>query len=190
MEKGGLIKLTKINNGLADNKLLILYILQKINHSVSYKELLELVISISDMNYFDFQQFLQDLLDDRFVLKYIQNDEEIIELTEEGKNALELTIDMLPGIIKLKVDSSFKEQYNKIKDEFSVYARYTPITESNFTVTCKIIENSQTVFNIETYADSKSQAKQIVNNWNKNAEKIYPEILKLLIENHEENQLN
>ena len=67
------------------------------------------------MNYFDFQQFLQDLLDDKFILKYIQNDDEIIELTEEGKNALELTIDMLPGIIKLKVDSSFKEEYNKIK---------------------------------------------------------------------------
>lgn len=179
------MKLTKMDEGLADNKLLILYILQKINHPVNYKELLELVISISDMNYFDFQQFLQDLLDDRFILKYIQNDDEIIELTEEGKNALELTIDMLPGIIKLKVDSSFKEEYNKIKDEFSVYARYTPITETNFTVTCKIIENSQTIFNLETCADSKEQAKQIVNNWNKNAEKIYPEILRLLTENEE-----
>lgn len=174
--------MTKIDEGLADNKLLILYILQKINHPVSYKELLELVISISDMNYFDFQQFLQDLLDDKFILKYIQNDDEIIELTEEGKNALELTIDMLPGIIKLKVDSSFKEEYNKIKDEFSVYARYTPITETNFMVNCKIIENSQIIFNLETFADSREQAKQIVNNWNKNAEKIYPEILKILTE--------
>ncbi|MBR2289410.1 MAG: DUF4364 family protein [Clostridia bacterium] len=171
-----------MTDSLAENKLLIMYILQKINHPVSYKELLELVISISDMNYFDFQQFLQDLLDDGFILKYLQNDEELIELTEEGKKSLSLTIDMLPGIIKLKVDSSFKEQYNKIKDEFSVYARYTPITETNFTITCKIIENSQTIFNLETFADSREQAKQIVNNWNNNAEKIYPEILRLLTE--------
>ena len=128
-------------------------------------------------------QFLQDLLEDSFILKYIQNDEEIIELTDEGRNALELTIDMLPGIIKLKIDSSFKEQFSKIKDQFSVYARYTPITETNFTVTCKIIENSQTIFNLETSANSKEQAKQIVDNWNNNAEKIYPEILKLLTEN-------
>lgn len=171
-----------IDEKLADNKLLILYILQKVNHPVNYKELLELVISISDMNYFDFQQFLQDLLDDKFILKYQQNDDEIIELTEEGKKALELTIDMLPGIIKLKVDSSFKEQYNKIKEEFSVYARYTPISETNFTVTCKIVENSQTIFNLEIVADSRGQAKQIVNNWNKNAEQIYPNILKILTE--------
>lgn len=169
-----------INEKFADNKLLILYILKKVNHAVTYKELLELVISISDMNYFDFQQFLQELLDDKFILKYINNDEETFELTEEGKNALELTIDMLPGIMKLKVDSSFKEQYSKIKDEFSVYAKYTPITETNFTVNCKIIENGQTIFNLETFAASREQAKEIVNNWNKNAEKIYPDILKIL----------
>ena len=174
------------NNKLADNKLLILYILQKINHPVSYKELLELIISISDINYFDFQQFLQDLLDDRFILKYIQNDDEIIELTDDGRNALDLTIDMLPGIIKLKVDSRFKEEYSKIKDELSVYAKYTPITETNFTVVCKIIENSQTIFNVETFAASREQAKEIVNNWNKNAEKIYPNILKILTENKED----
>ncbi len=174
------------NNKLADNKLLILYILQKINHPVSYKELLELIISISDINYFDFQQFLQDLLDDRFILKYIQNDDEIIELTDDGRNALDLTIDMLPGIIKLKVDSRFKEEYSKIKDELSVYAKYTPITETNFTVVCKIIENSQTIFNLETFAASREQAKEIVNNWNKNAEKIYPNILKILTENKED----
>ena len=171
-----------MTDGLTENKLLILYILSKINHPVSYKELLELVISISDMNYFDFQQFLQDLLDDNFAIKYIQDEEEILELTEEGKNALNLTIDMLPGITKLKVDSSFKEKYNQIKDEFSVYAKYTPTSETSFTVNCKIIENSQTVFNLETVANSKEQAKQIVDNWNKNAENIYPEILRLLTE--------
>ena len=117
--------MTNIDEKLADSKLLILYILQKIGNPISYKELLELVISISDMNYFDFQQFLQDLLEDKFILKYNQNNSEIIELTNDGKNALELTIDMLPGILRLKVDSNFKENFNKIKDEFSVYAEYT-----------------------------------------------------------------
>ena len=172
--------MTKTDEKLADSKLLILYILQKVNHPVSYKELLELVISISDMNYFDFQQFLQDLLEDKFILKHILTNDEIIELTNEGRNALELTIDMLPGIMKLKVDSNFKETYNHIKDEFSVYAEYTPLSETNFLVKCKIIENGLTLFNLEANADSRELAKQIVDNWNNNAENIYPEILNIL----------
>lgn len=172
--------MTKLQEKLADNKLLILYILQKINKPISYKELLELVISISDMNYFDFQQFLQDLLEDKFILKYEQNNDIIIELTTDGINALELTIDMLPGILKLKVDSNFKENFNKIKDEFSVFAEYTPITETDFVVKCKIIENNITIFNLEANAGSREQAKQIVTNWNNNANNIYPQILDIL----------
>jgi predicted transcriptional regulator len=172
--------LTKTDEKLADSKLLILYILQKIGNPISYKELLELVISISDMNYFDFQQFLQDLFEDKFILKHKQNDEEIIELTNDGKNALDLTIDMLPGILKLKVDSNFKENFSKIKDEFSVYAEYTPISENEFSVKCKIIENNITIFNLEANAGSRDQAKQIVDNWNNNADSIYPQILDIL----------
>ncbi len=175
--------MTKTDEILADNKLLILYILQKINKPVSYKELLELVISISDMNYFDFQQFLLDLLEDKFILKYEQNEDEIIELTEDGKNALELTINMLPGILKLKIDSNFKENFLKIKEQFSVFAEYTPITETDFIVKCKIIENNNTIFNLEANAGSREQAKQIVNNWNNNANEIYPKILDILSSN-------
>ena len=166
---------------LADSKLLILYICKKIGKPVSYKELLELVISISDMNYFYFQQFLLDLLEDKFIIKYDQDNEEIIELTEDGKNALELTIDMLPGILKLKVDSEFKENFTKIKERYSVFAEYTPITETDFSVKCKIIENNVTVFNLEANAGSREQAKQIVNNWNNNATEIYPKILNILV---------
>lgn len=84
------------------------------------------------------------------------------------------------GILRLKVDSSFKEKFNKIKDEFSVYAEYTPVTEHEFFVKCKIIENNIKIFNLETNAGSREQAKKIVDNWNNNADNIYPEILEIL----------
>ena len=172
--------MTNSDENLANDKLLILYILQKINKPINYKELLELVISISEMNYFNFRQLLMELANDKFILKYNQNDEEIIELTEEGNNALDLTINMLPGILKLNVDSKFKQNFNEIKDKFSVLAEYTPITENDFLVKCKIIENNITVFNLEAYAGSRENAKKIVENWNNNAEEIYPKILNIL----------
>ena len=175
--------MTTSNENLANDKLLILYILQKINKPINYKELLELVISISDMNYFNFQELLMELYVDKFILKYTQNNEEIIELTEEGKNALDLTINMLPGILKLNVDSKFKQNFNEIKDKFSILAEYTPVTENDFSVKCKIIENNITVFSLEAFAGSRENAKKIVENWNNNASQIYPKILDILSEN-------
>ena len=173
--------MTNSDENLANDKLLILYILQKINKPTNYKELLELVISISEMNYFNFQQILTELINDKFILKYNQNNEEIIELTNDGQNALELTINMLPGILKLNVDSKFKQNFSEIKDKFSVFAEYVPINENNFLVRCKIIENNINIFNLETYAGSRENAKKIVENCNTNASQVYPKILDTLI---------
>lgn len=165
---------------LAEDKILILYILKKVDKPLSHKELLELILTVADINYFYFQQFLSDLLEDNYITKYVEDDMELYELTEDGTQALELTLDLIPGITKLKIDSQFKQSLDSIKDKFSISAEYNPISEKEFIVTCKIIEEHTTIFKLETYVGSKEQASNIVNNWNKNASEIYPKILDIL----------
>ena len=166
-------------NTLAEDKILILYILKKVGKPLSHKELLELILMVADINYFYFQQFLTDLTEDNYITKH-EGEIELYELTQEGTNALALTIDLIPGITKLKIDSQFKQSLDSIKDKFSISAQYNPISEKEFIVTCKIIENHTIVFKLETQVGSKEQASLLVNNWNKKASSIYPEILNLL----------
>ena len=175
------MKLNSDNQTLAESKILLLYILSKVGKPISHNEFLELVSSIVDMNYFYFQQFLLDLLEDNYIFKYIQEDAEIYEITPEGKNAIDLTIDIIPGILKLEVDSKFKENLDSIKDKFSISAEYTPLSEREFSVRCKIVENNTTIFDLQAHAGSREQAKNIVETWNNNATEIYPKILELLI---------
>lgn len=170
---------------LVENKILILYILKKVGKPLSHKELLELILTVADINYFYFQQFLSDLLEDNYIRKY-NNDLELYELTEEGTNALELTLDLIPGITKLNIDAVFKQSLDSIKDKFSISAEYNHLSEKEFIVTCKIIEDHKDVFKLETFVGSKEQASKIVNNWNKNAVNIYPEILNLLTKSENE----
>ena len=58
------MKLNSDEQTLAESKVLLLYILNKVGKAISHNELLELVSSVSDMNYFYFEQFLLDLLED------------------------------------------------------------------------------------------------------------------------------
>lgn len=164
---------------LEEDKILILYILKKVGKPLSHKELLELILAVADINYFYFQQFLSDLLEDNYITKHTE-ETELYELTKEGTQALSLTIDLIPGIKKLKIDSQFKQSLVSIKDKFSISAEYNPISERDFVVTCKIIEEHTTIFKLETHVGSKEQASTIVNHWDKKASEIYPEILKLL----------
>ena len=89
-------------------------------------------------------------------------------------------MDLLPGIIKLKADMNLKKELESTEEEYSVVAEYTPRSENNYIVFCKIIENSETIFEVKTFAGSRENAKEIVQNWKNNAESIYPEILRIL----------
>lgn len=171
------MKLDSENN---ENKILLLYTLSKIGRPISHNEFLELVSSITDMNYFVFQEFILDLIEDGYVISYKENGIDMYEITEEGKKDILLTINLIPGILKLQIDSKFKKNLNTINDKYSVSAEYIPINEKEFLIKCRIIEHSKLLFSLELSAGSKTEAKNIVENWNKNAGDIYPQILDLI----------
>ena len=125
---------------------------------------------------------VQAWMRNKYVISYKKDDELLYNITPEGKRAIELTADMIPGILTLQVDNHLKENLDDIEDKFSISSDYTPIDENHFTVKCKIVENNNIMFEIQTFAGSKEQAKSIVDNWNNKAEDIYPKILELLTE--------
>lgn len=96
------MKLGADSETLAENKVLILYLLSIIEKPISNDSLYRLVLSIQDMNYFYFQQFLLDLTENNYVICYDKEGTEIYEITENGRSTLSLTIDMLPRNYKAK----------------------------------------------------------------------------------------
>ena len=166
---------------LAENKVLTLYILNLIDNDIRQDDLFKIITSINNVNYFYFKQFLTDLIDSKLVGIHTKEEEQVIRITSEGKNAYILTKDVLPGIMKLKADYIFKKEFASIEEESSVIAEFIPKDENNYTIKCKIVENNETIFEVRTFAGSRERAKRIVDNWNKYANTIYPEILNLLI---------
>lgn len=180
------MKLAYDNDTLVENKALILYVLDKIGKPISNTALLKLITTINNMNYFYFQQFLLDLIETKYVIAYPKGKETIYELTNEGRQALELIKDLIPGYLKFKADNNFKENLRKIENELSISADFTPNSDNDYTVKCQITENNKTIFEIQTFATSREQAKSIVDNWMHNADLIYPKLLEILTDNKEE----
>lgn len=96
------MKLGADNETLAENKVLILYLLSIMDNPINNDSLYRLVLSIQDMNYFYFQQFLLDLQANKYIMIYEKEGNEVYEITENGRSTLDLTIDMLPRNYKAK----------------------------------------------------------------------------------------
>lgn len=289
------MELTSDKLTMLENKIVMMYILKKTRKPISYRVYLELVTSLAEVNFFDFHQLLQDLLNDGYIANFQEDrkieknlynkdideaariikefkeksifrkllkDEEIDEeseeedvkdepldlrnikkednnikkvnekeseilevvkennelnkefdeiyeeekiegeqtfedllkekneeeekekitlyyLTEKGKQALSLSIDTLPGITKLRIDSDFNKYYKIIREAYSVLTSYIPKKDL---VTCKIVENYQEIFKMEIVVGSVEQAKNISKNWKARADEIYLNILKNLSE--------
>jgi len=180
------LKLTSDDETLAENKVLILYILNNVNEALTNNNLYKIVLAVVDMNYFYFQQFLLDLIHNNYVMQYENDETTLYQITDKGKQTLELTEDLLPGIIKLQVDTNLSGAVEEVNDENSIVAEYMPKSENDYNITCKIVEKNETIFEIKTYAGSREQAKQIVDNWKSYAIQIYPKLIETLTANYAE----
>ena len=169
------------NEDLAENKVLILYLLNKLSDGIKSDNLYKIVSSTNNINYFYYQELITDLINTNLIGSFTKDEDTFIKITSEGENALSLTKSLLPGILKLKADNVFKAEVSTIAEESSIVTEYIPRDENNYTVKCKIVEKNDVIFEVSAFAGSRDRAKQISDNWKSNATRIYPQIIDLLL---------
>lgn len=80
---------------VAENKILMLYILEKVKKGITYKVYLELVTTLTEINYFVFHETLEELIQEGFInkeekFKYIVQNKTFDEVLQEGQYISEL----------------------------------------------------------------------------------------------------
>ena len=89
---------------LASHKLLILYILDKINMDLTNSQITQVVLETEMMNYFSLQQFLSQLMESKFLTTYKESDREYYSLTQKGLEILEYFLSRIPEDVTKKID--------------------------------------------------------------------------------------
>lgn len=174
------MKLNEDSEILAENKVLILYVLDKLDKPIDNDNLLKLTLSIKEMNYFYFQQFLLDLLENKYIIGYTEDEKTMYKITDLGKETLALTNDILPGIMKLQIDNALNTEVDDVQYKDHAFSEFTPKNEHEFMVTCKLVKNNITIFEVKLQANSSEEAKHIAEKWENNYEEIYPIIVDIL----------
>ena len=165
---------------LAENKLIILYLLHNADCILSNLQILKLLYDFEGFNYYYFQHILSDLVEKNYIMSYKQEEEWLYQITPTGREVLALTENMLPGIIKHKLDLIIRDLLNDVKNELTISAEYIPESNDTFMTKCKISEDHKTLFEVHVLCTSQAQAKKIAENWKNNSEKYYDEIIHLL----------
>jgi predicted transcriptional regulator len=166
---------------LADNKLLLLYIFNKIKYPVSNLKITQIVLENDFMNYFTFQQYLTELINSN-LLKVIENEnKKRINITDLGAEVLAMFENRLSSIKKEKANQYLNKRIDLIKKELTVSSDFNIDNENSYIVNLKAFENEKTLIDIKLNIATNKQANDLCIKWRNDASELYNKVINLLI---------
>lgn len=166
---------------LASHKLLILYILNKINMDLTNSQITQVVLETEMMNYFSLQQFLSQLMESKFLATYKDSNREYYSLTQKGLEILEYFLSRISGDVTKKIDEYIINNKESLLSDTQVKSSFVKQSDHEFIVNLRVIENQSNLIDLNLNVSSEKQAKLICNNWKNNASYMYAEVIDLLI---------
>jgi len=165
---------------LAESKLLLLYILDKIGYPISNTSLTEIVLENNFLNYFQLQQYLGELVNSGFIDISKQGKRQMYSLHTKGKNVLGYFENRISDAKKETLNLYFAKRTDLFKEDMHISCDYNPQSETDHTVICRIIQDNNVKIEIKINTGNEDTARKICSKWNAQAHKIYTKIMDIL----------
>ncbi|MBP1743359.1 MAG: hypothetical protein H6Q58_337 [Firmicutes bacterium] len=167
---------------LAENKLLLLYIINRLNLPVSNAQLTELVLKNSLMNYFILQQYIDELVSSEFLKHTNVSGSQRLVISGKGKKVLELFGDRVSEKKCAVVNDYIEKNWDDIEKDMTVTADYTIEKKDNFIVSLKAMEKDRLLIDIRMNVPSNKQARDLCSKWKEKCPELYEKITGILTE--------
>ncbi len=174
VEHGGL-------HSVGDVKALILYISNSAARPLMQEHFTEIVLHDGLVNYFDFSQAFQELLEEG-LLDYASLDEQDqFIITEVGIQTQKLYEKNLPFNVRKKTLAALTKVLGKIKIDSSTHTDIVA-AESGYYVVCRLTENQQTLLEYKVLVPDEMQAHIIADQFAKFPTEKYQAIMSAVID--------
>ena len=165
---------------IAQNKLLILYLLKSIDIQLSELQILRIVSDNGWLNYFDLKECMFELIESRLVEQRDTPSGMFYTITELGNTTVYYLAKELPASLRKAIDTYCDENRDDLRLETELSADYIKIDEGEYKVMLKVLENQAPVFELNIVTYSQTSAEAFINRWKSVAPKIYKQTYDIL----------
>ncbi len=169
------------NQELSLNKLIILYMLNRLNMPLSNSKISEFILNNGYTNYFSLQEYLNQMIETDLLKTTNQSNATHYNITESGKTTLEFFENRIPESTKTEIIQYLNDNKLEIKDTFEISADYEPGMNDEFLVHCVAKEKKAIIMELKVTVYEKDYAIKICENWKENNHQIYKNLLSDLI---------
>ncbi len=166
---------------LAENKLIILYLVEKMGIALSNSEICQFSLEKNYMDYFSVQQYLAELVEAKWLEKNRDNNNTRYTLTDEGEEIIHYFINHISDSVKNEINIYVQENSKRIRAEYEVTANYFLELSNDYLVKCGLCDSDGTpLMEISVSVVNKDHAQRICTNWKKNVSQLYGTVLSAL----------
>ena len=170
---------------LAENKLLVLYVIKSLKQPISNTQLTEIILENNFINYFTLQQYISELESSNFV-KYIEkNEKKLISITDKGESVLSFFNDRIAPIKRDIIDNNISATIENIKKELTIYSDYTIDNDDSCIVNLRAFEDESLLIDLKVSVPSKKQANDLCSRWKDDPSTIYTKIIQSLFNDND-----
>ena len=153
---------------LAENKLLVLYVIQSLKQPISKTQLTEIILENNFINYFTLQQYISELESSEFVGYVEKNNKKLITITKKGENVLSFFNERISPIKRDIIDNYISKTIDNIKKELTIHSDYTIEKNNSFIVDLKALEDEILLIDLKISVPTKKQASNLCARWKEN----------------------
>mgnify|MGYP004496646929 CR=1 FL=1 len=153
-------------------KLMILYMLDRVDFPLTESQISQFVLDKGYTNYFNLQIAIKELVEIDFIRPTPERNHSLYEITEQGKEAIELFEFKISDPIKLDILNYLKDQKIELRNESLISSDYYP-SNNEYIAQCSIKERNQTLLEIKIAVPTQEQAIHICDSWKEKNEEIY-----------------
>lgn len=162
-------------------KLMILYLIEKVDFPLSNSQISEFILDKGYTNYFAVQRAFHELEEENMLrVKQIRNMSHYA-LSDEGSEAIEMFEYQIPNSIKEDIAQFLKEKEYELRKEANVTADFYPSKGDEYTVNLKIREKESPLLEINLNVVSRDQAVYICDHWEKKHSDVYSMLIEKLL---------
>lgn len=175
IDPGGLKKIYEI-------RILICFLLNFVNKPLSKSQINDIFQMYGMVNYFTYSQAINDLIKDHHletISNYTDSDDELLQLTSEGKRTADIFNGTIAITIKEKLTSAAQE-YLQLQKTMKDNVVTIDKVEDGYMVKCKIKDIGSDLMTLWIFSPDRSSANNIKQRFISDSQNLYKHIFEFL----------
>lgn len=162
-------------------KLIVLYMLTKVNFPLTNSQISNFVLDAGYTTYFTLQQTFSELIESHLIRCETIRNSSYYYITDAGKETLGYFEHMISKAIQKDIDDYLKKHRLELRDEVSVTSDFYKTTNGDYAVQCKVMERNANLIDLTLTVPDKDQASSMCVNWKEKCQEIYAYLMKELM---------